>query len=103
MGIVSRAEDFPLVRETIAMELQIRQKPGTEPLLKDYLSSISAPNDTVYAILYEPTFCPRCEIDIKPYSKMLSELAPQSPFVLITAYPDSARAATSAKSSRSRG
>ncbi len=93
MGIVSRAEDFPLVRETIAMELQIRQKPGTEPLLKDYLSSISAPNDTVYAILYEPTFCPRCEIDIKPYSKMLSELAPQSPFVLITAYPDSARAA----------
>lgn len=93
MGIVSRAEDFPLVRETIAMELQIRQKTGTEPLLKDYLSSISAPNDTVYAILYEPTFCPRCEIDIKPYSKMLSELAPQSPFVLITTYPDSARAA----------
>ena len=93
MGMVSRAKDFPLVRETIAMELQIRQKPGTEGLFRNYLRNVNAANDTVYAILYEPTFCPRCEIAIKPYAEMLGELAPKSPFVLITAYPDSARAA----------
>lgn len=92
MVTVSSARNDSLVLETIGMTLQIRQKPGTEKQLTDYLSQIKTDKDTLYAILYEPTFCPRCEVAIRPDRKMLKDISPQSPFILITSYPDSARA-----------
>ena len=92
-GIVARAEDLPLVRETMSLSLQIRQKPGTEELLKSYLSPIQADRDTLYAILYEPTFCPRCEVMINLIGQLLKEESQENRLLLITAYNDPTRAA----------
>ena len=92
-SIVSRAEDFPLVRETMSLSLQVRQKPGTEGLLKEYLGMVPADQDTIYAILYEPGFCPRCEVFINGVGGLLKQQSPTSRLVLITTYSDSARAA----------
>lgn len=92
-SMVSRAEDFPLVRETMSLSLQVRQKPGTEGLLKKYLSSVTADQDTIYAMLYEPGFCPRCEVFINGLGDLIKKLSPASRLVLITTYSDSARAA----------
>ena len=92
-GIVARAEDLPLVRESMSLSLQIRQKPGTEELLKSYLSPIQADRDTLYAILYEPEFCPRCEVMINYVGHLLKNESQENRLLLITAYTDSTRAA----------
>lgn len=92
-SVFSRAVGDSLLRENISQELQVRQKPGTERLLTDYLRGLPAGCDTVYAILYEPTQCPRCEACIKADYAALKRVKPDAQMVLITAYPDSARAA----------
>lgn len=67
--------------------LQIRQKPGTEKLLADYISSCSVKEDTVYAYIYAPANCPRCEAPFKSYKKWLNEEGKK--FMLISVFKDS--------------
>ena len=45
----SRAVGDSLLRVNMAMDRQIRQKPGSEKLLAEYLNSLPAVFDTVYA------------------------------------------------------
>lgn len=47
----SRAVGDSLLRVNMAMDRQIRQKPGSEKLLAEYLNSLPAVLDTVYAII----------------------------------------------------
>lgn len=89
----SRAVGDSLLRVNMAMDLQIRQKPGSEKLLAEYLNSLPAVLDTVYAIIYEPAQCPRCEASIHVDYAALKRVRPDAPMVLITLYPDSASAA----------
>ena len=92
-SMVSRADGTALVREALFATGQIRQKPGTERMLTEYLSGIDTDCDTLYAMLYEPGFCPRCEVANKAHYSLLKKLSPNSRYLLITAYADSARAA----------
>ena len=89
----SRAVGDSLLRVNMAMDRQIRQKPGSEKLLAEYLNSLPAVLDTVYAIIYEPAQCPRCEASIHVDYAALKRVRPDAPMVLITSYPDSASAA----------
>lgn len=69
-------------------DLQIRQKPDTEQLLSDFLKSAEIKEDTVYAILYSPTSCLRCEAAIPSFYKELKRNNPTNKMLLITAYPE---------------
>ena len=89
----SRAEGDSLLRENISMELQVRQKSGTERLLTEYLSTLPTSTDTVYAIIYQPSQCPRCEASINNNYHALKKVRPDATAVLITVFSDSARAA----------
>lgn len=61
--------------------------------MAEYLNSLPAVLDTVYAIIYEPAQCPRCEASIHVDYAALKRVRPDAPMVLITSYPDSASAA----------
>lgn len=86
----SHAQDRDLVREMTDNYLQIRQKPGTERLLKEFLKDIDSDNDTIYAIMYSPTVCLRCEAYISTFQKCLKETDSKKPTLLITVYNDRA-------------
>ncbi|WP_254556723.1 hypothetical protein, partial [Salmonella enterica] len=45
--------------------------------------------DTIYAILYVPMDCPRCEAAIPNFQDLLKDVDEKQKFVLITAYRDS--------------
>ena len=71
----------------VTNDLQIRQKPGTNSLMQDYLSSINSVEDTLYAIIYSPMDCPRCEAAIPNLYRLLKEN--NHNMLLITVYKDS--------------
>ena len=52
-------------------ELQVRQKPGSDRLLADWLDAAGVKEDTVYAFLFVPGSSPRCERSIRLYHKEL--------------------------------
>lgn len=81
------------IREILEDELQIRQKPGTENLLADYLEPLHMEEDTVYAILFSPSACLRCEAAISDFYRLLKRNSPDNKMLLISAYGDSAVAA----------
>lgn len=85
-------QDFDLLQEMTEDYLMIRQKPGTEVLLKEYLKNIESKSDTIYAILYPPMNCPRCEAIIKDFRNLLKENSEDNEFLLIAAFPDSVAA-----------
>ena len=64
-GIVSSMNVLAQERDELKMffedDLQMRQKQGTEERLKTYLRQADIKEDTVYAMMYKPTSCPRCE------------------------------------------
>ena len=62
-----------LVKEMVENYLQIRQKPESDRLLQEYLSPLNAGEDTLYAILYSPQDCPRCEVAIPNFYQMLKK------------------------------
>lgn len=83
-----------LMKEMVENDLQIRQKPGSDNLLQKYLSTLNAKEDTLYAILYSPMDCPRCEVAIPNFFRMLKKVDTSNhKFLLITAYKDSTMAA----------
>ena len=89
---MSGANGFEEVEKMVNLSLQIRQRPGTEQLLRDYFEHSGCMNDTVYAVLYGPRNCPRCEtFFMKAFYKMMKEHEGNE-IALIAAYP-SAKAA----------
>lgn len=86
-AVLSQNRDY--VEEMEQNDLQIRQKPGTERLLSDYLSSANIAEDTVYAVLYRPGECFRCEAAIPAFYEKLKNNNPKNKMLLITVYEDS--------------
>lgn len=64
----------------------VRQIPGSEQALKSYFREIDA--DTIYAIIFPPGNCPRCEAQINPLDYELKKADPKHKTVLISAYHD---------------
>lgn len=95
-----QAQETDLMREMVENDFQIRQKPNTEKLLADYLKNVRSANDTIYAILYIPAQCPRCEAYIPNFYKILKAADKKNNTLLITAYNDSIAAADYNKRSR---
>lgn len=67
---------------------QIAQKEGSEAQLRGVLSALPNLSDTVYAVLYAPQMCPRCEVDINFLYDAIRERDPNASVVLWTVYPD---------------
>lgn len=80
------ARDY--VEEMENNDLQIRQKPGTERLLSDYLGEVGMQEDTIYAVLYRPAQCIRCEVAVKAFYEFLKDNNPGHKMLLVTAYED---------------
>ena len=99
-SLLAQRENRDYVKEMEEGELQIRQKPQTEGLLIKYLKSLPVKEDTVYAILYIPAACPRCEAMISAYHQLLKENDKKNKLLLITAYEDSAAAKSYVKNKR---
>lgn len=83
------SQERNLVEEMAGNYIQIRQKPDTELLLKEWLNDFSMADDTVYAILYVPMDCPRCEVAIPNFWEKLKAIDANKKMWLITAYSDS--------------
>ena len=85
--IFAQGRDY--INEMEQNDLQIRQKPNTEGLLSDYLHSANIKEDTIFAILYSPAECFRCEAAIPAFYDKLKRNNPNNKLLLITAYGDS--------------
>ena len=69
--------------------LEVRQIPGSEQALKDYFAGDSG---IIYAVLYPPANCPRCEAMINEAYHGVKKIDKNNKVVLISAYPDRAAA-----------
>lgn len=68
--------------------MQVRQKPGTEKLLRDYLQGVDLRADTIYMVLYVPTNCPRCEAVIGQLRRLMRSIDSSKEMLLASAYKD---------------
>lgn len=94
------SQDYNLVKELENNEFKIRQKPNTNGLLSNLLYNDSIQEDTLYAILYMPAECPRCEAAIPSFYRLLKDNSDKNKMMLITIYPDKA---TSQKYIKNKG
>lgn len=94
------SQDYNLVKELENNEFKIRQKPNTNGLLSNLLYNDSIQEDTLYAILYMPAECPRCEAAIPSFYRLLKNNSDKNKMMLITIYPDKA---TSQKYIKNKG
>ncbi|MBQ7423805.1 MAG: hypothetical protein IJV19_03560 [Prevotella sp.] len=69
--------------------IQIRQREHTEQKMKEWLSDVLIEEDTIYAILYVPMDCPRCEAAIPNFWEKLKHVDSKQKMLLIAVYPDS--------------
>ncbi|MCR5513325.1 MAG: hypothetical protein K6F43_07155 [Prevotella sp.] len=83
------AQQQDLIKEMIGNYIQIRQKAHTEKAMTEWLQNLPVKNDTVYAILYVPMDCPRCEAAITNFQERLKAIDRHQELILISAYPDS--------------
>lgn len=72
----------------LADQQQIRQKPGTEQLMRQYMQQMCPGRDTVLALLFIPAACPRCEATIAPFVGLLRAIAPKEKLNAILLYDD---------------
>lgn len=86
------AQEPDLMKEMMENYLQLRQKPGSEQQMKEYLKTTKLKSDTIYAILYVPMRCPRCEAYIRAFHKALKKNSQENELLIISAYPDSMQA-----------
>lgn len=77
-----------LVTEACYEGLKVRQIPGSNDRLRKYSDGL-VNNDTIFAIIFPPENCPRCEALINPIVSTLKTIKPHIPLILISAYPDS--------------
>lgn len=86
---IALAQECDLVKEMTENYIRIRQKSGTEALLKEWLKDLPVKEDTIYALLYVPMDCPRCEAAITNFWLKLKDVDQNKKMVLLTAYQDS--------------
>lgn len=77
-----------LITEACYDGLKVRQLPESNDNLRKYLEKF-VDTDTVFAIIFPPANCPRCEALINPIISTLKKIRPHIPTILISAYPDS--------------
>ena len=68
--------------------LQISQRPGTERALNEWLRPLAAGEDTVYALLFHPAGCPRCEASAQQFVAQFRLTFPAGRLVLWCAHGD---------------
>lgn len=85
---VSFCQERDYVKEMENNDLKIRQKPNTERLLTNFLDNININEDTIYAVLYVPAACPRCEAAIPNFYRLLKANSQKNKMLLITVYED---------------
>lgn len=78
-----------LAIESCGEGLQVRQIPNSNQELKLYFSRYQE-NDTLFAVIFPPANCPRCESLINPVLRSLKNIRPNIQSLLISVYPDSA-------------
>ena len=83
-------------------KFQIAQKEGSEARLREVLSALPNLSDTVYAVLYTPHTCPRCEVDVNFLYDAIKEREPNASVVLWTVYLDAQGARRYAKNKNFR-
>lgn len=84
------SQEHDYVAEMENCDLKIRQRPGTERLLANYFNgAVTSDEDTVYAILYRPSSCLRCEVAIPNFYRMLKANSKNNKLFLISVYSDS--------------
>lgn len=90
-SILANKVDY--IQEMENNDLRIRQIPETETQLAKYLKPLDIEEDTIYAILYIPAECYRCEAAIPAFYKKLKHNNSNNKMLLISAYRDSLAAA----------
>ena len=90
--LISFAQKVDYIKEMENNDLQIRLKPSTEVLLSNFLRSTGIEEDTIYAILYTPAECYRCEAAIPAFYNKLKTNSLNNKMLLISAYTDSVAA-----------
>lgn len=68
---LSEGQTTGFLKELENSTLQIRQKPGTDSQLSRWLAKAGVKEDTIYAYIYAPGTCPRCESSLKLYRQKL--------------------------------
>lgn len=91
--ISSYGQERDYVKEMEDRDLQFRQMPNTERLLANYLNGVGIKEDTVYAILFRPSACRRCEMAIPNFYSMFKKYDATKKMLLITAFEDSVASA----------
>lgn len=84
--ILSWGQETDPTKELENSALQIRQKPGTDRLLSDWLYEAGVVEDTIYAYIFAPASCPRCESGIHAYMEEFKKKGKK--FMLITVMRD---------------
>lgn len=69
-------------------DIRMAQRPGTERLLRDYLSPSLQGEDSVTVFFMIPTACPRCESVVKPAIERLKKVRPSEKVLLVAWHPD---------------
>lgn len=90
--VTALAESEDYVTEMIDNYLQIRQKPNTQQQLRQFFEAECNGSDTVYAIMYKPMSCPRCEAFIRDFCSMIKQNDKSAKVAMVSIYPDSAMA-----------
>ncbi len=87
---LSHAQERDLVRDMTDNYIQVRQKPGTENLLREFLNGLETDADTIYAVAYRPSNCPRCEAYIPTFFRIMNETDSLQETLLIAVYKEKA-------------
>lgn len=81
-------EEQSLYEMMLTDQQQIRQRPGTEQLMRQYMQQMCPGRDTVLTLLFIPAACPRCEATIAPFVGLLRAIAPKEKLNAILLYHD---------------
>lgn len=91
-NIQASASDSLFYNHVEEEELHIRQKPGTRQILAEMLAGVPTKSDTVYAVLYRPSYCRRCEAALLKFDGRIKQTDPEAETMLISVYKDSGSA-----------
>lgn len=87
--LATKAHAQGLVDKSADGGLMVRQIPNSESALIDYFSKLKAePSDTIYATIFRPANCPRCDGFLNKINSLVKSHT-NKPSVLIAVFPDS--------------
>jgi hypothetical protein len=78
-----------VVKQSTEQGLLVRQIPNTESTTKAFLHVLPDSIDTIFATIFRPAHCPRCEALIDPSMTMIKGMSHNAKTLLISVYPDS--------------